>query len=206
MRFNLFTGIINHIGQVSGIENYDQDVIFEILAPLNVDNHLIGASIAHNGVCLTLIEKYKIDEIQSKWKVQASTHTLDLTNLSDWQIGTKINIEPSLKFGDELGGHLVSGHVDGIGKVISIDKIFESTKITICAPVELMKFIAQKGSIAIEGISLTVNEVSENSFCVNIIDHTIKNTTIGSFFIGMKVNLEIDPIARYVSRYLEVNK
>lgn len=205
MRFKLFTGIINHIGRVSNIENNDQDAIFEIIAPLDVDNHLIGASIAHNGVCLTLIEKQKIDETESKWKVQASTHTLELTNLSDWKIGTQINIEPSLKFGDELGGHLVSGHVDGIGIVAEIEKIFESTKITLEAPNELMKFIAQKGSIAIEGISLTVNAVSENSFCVNIIEHTIKNTTIGSFFIGMKVNLEIDPIARYVARYLEVN-
>lgn len=202
----MFTGIINHIGEVSAIENQGQDVVFEIIAPLNSDNFLIGASIAHNGVCLTVIEKAKINESHSKWKVQASTHTLQITNLGQWKIGTKINLEPSLKFGDELGGHLVSGHVDGIGEIAKITKIFESTKIEICANKDLMKLIAAKGSIAIEGVSLTVNEVSENSFCVNIIDHTLKNTTIGSFFETMNVNLEVDPLARYVARYLEASQ
>lgn len=198
----MFTGIINNIGSVIAIENQGQDAIFTIQSNLNIENMLIGASVCHNGVCLTLIEKTKINDGLFSWKVQASTHTLNLTNLGMWEIGTKINLEPSLKMGDELGGHMVSGHVDGIGEIIAIEKIFESTKITIKPPIDLLPFIAQKGSIAIEGVSLTVNSVFDNTFDVNIIEHTAKNTTIGQFFASMKVNLEIDPIARYVAQYL----
>lgn len=202
----MFTGIINHFGKVTLIENQGQDVIYTIQSNLNVENMLIGASVCHNGVCLTLLEKGQIENNIYFWKVQASTHTLSLTNLSDWKIGTIINIEPSLKMGDELGGHLVSGHVDGIGEIISIETIFESTKITIKPPNDLLAFIAQKGSIAIEGVSLTVNSVFDNNFSVNIIEHTFKNTTIGSFYKNMKVNLEIDPIARYVAQWLKHTK
>ena len=199
----MFTGIINYFGIVTDIANSQGDKIFTIQSNLNENNFIIGASICHNGVCLTVLEKGKSKNGLFYWKVQASTHTLNLTNLGHWNIGTKINIEPSLKMGDEIGGHLVSGHVDGIGEVIGVDKIFESTKISIKAPSELIPFIAQKGSIAIEGVSLTINEVVDSIFSVNIIEHTAKNTTIGSFFSSMKVNLEIDPIARYVGQWLK---
>jgi riboflavin synthase len=202
----MFTGIINNYGIVKNIENDLGDKIFEIESNLDAESFVIGASICHDGVCLTVIKKQKITNDKSIWKVQASTHTLALTNLDAWEIGRKINIEPSLKFGDEIGGHMVSGHVDGIGQIVEIEKIHESTRIKVKAPDELTNFIATKGSIAIDGVSLTVNEVSKTGFCVNIIEHTLKNTNIASYFVGSIVNLEIDPIARYVARYLEQNK
>lgn len=197
----MFTGIIQDIGIVKNIENLSGDRIFTIESHLDADSFYIGASVCHSGCCLTLIEKQKQGEI-SHWKVQVSNETINLTTLGDWQIGTKINLEPSLKMGDEIGGHLVTGHVDGKGIISNIESDAESKRITVTVSEELMKFIAKKGSIAIDGVSLTVNEVTNESFCVNIIPHTLEKTTIGSLLLGKIVNLELDPLARYAARWL----
>ncbi|MDP6258496.1 MAG: riboflavin synthase, partial [Rhodospirillales bacterium] len=151
-----------------------------------------------SGTCLTVIEK------GDNWfAAEASTETLSKTTLGDWQVDTEVNLERPLKAADELGGHLVSGHVDGVGKITQIESEGDSIRYTFCPPPELMKFIAEKGSIAINGVSLTVNEVDDTTFGVNIIPHTQSETTFGAAKIGDPVNLEIDMLARYVARLLE---
>ncbi len=193
----MFTGIVTDVGEVRGIST-EGDTRFEIRTDYDMSTVEIGASIAHSGVCLTVID------IGSDWfAVQASAETLSKTTLSGWKVGSRMNLERALKVGDELGGHIVSGHVDGVGEVVSIRDDGESKRFVFRVPKELKNFMAPKGSVAVDGVSLTVNEVEGDTFGVNIIPHTQQVTLFGGYAPGSKVNLEIDMLARYVARLLE---
>jgi len=194
----MFTGIITNIGQVRAIKDTDRDRRFEITTAYDLATVDIGASIAHSGCCLTVVEK------GTDWfAVEVSAESLSMTTLSDWAVGTRINLERATKVGDELGGHIVSGHVDGLGEVLSVRSEGGSHRLEIRAPKPLHRFIAQKGSIAMEGVSLTVNAVHDDVFGVNIIPHTWEVTTLGQIQPGSRVNLEIDMLARYAARWQE---
>lgn len=193
----MFTGIITDIGTVRGIAA-GGDPRYVIATSYDTAGIDIGASIACSGVCLTVIEKGA-----DCFTMQVSGETLSLTTAAKWQVGTKLNLERALKLGDELGGHIVSGHVDGVGRIVSRHPEQESERYVIEAPKSLAPLIARKGSIAIEGISLTVNEVEGTRFGVNIIPHTQRATTLGDLRAGDSVNLEVDMLARYVARLLE---
>jgi riboflavin synthase len=193
----MFTGIITDVGTVRGIAR-DGDTRFEIRTGYDMATVDIGASIACSGVCLTVIET------GADWfAVQASGETLDKTTLSGWTVGARMYLERALKVGDELGGHIVSGHVDGVGEVVSIRDDGESKRFVFRVPAALKAFMAPKGSVAVDGVSLTVNEVEGDTFGVNIIPHTQQVTLFGDYAPGSKVNLEIDMLARYVARLLE---
>lgn len=190
----MFTGIITDIGRVRAVERQG-DTRFTIETGFDTETIAIGASIAHNGVCLTVIDKGP-----GWYVIQASGETLSKTTLGGWDAGTRINLERALKVGDELGGHIVSGHVDGVGALAATKPEGESLRLTFEAPESLAKYIASKGSVAIDGVSLTVNEVAGARFGVNIIPHTQTATTFGGLRVGDSVNLEIDMLARYVAR------
>ena len=193
----MFTGIITDIGTVRAVTRAG-DTRFEITTAYDLGTVDMGASIACNGCCLTVIEK------GPDWfAIQASAETLSKTTLADWGQGTRINLERALKIGDELGGHIVSGHVDGLGEIVSITPEGDSMRFRFRVPGELARFIAPKGSVAIDGTSLTVNEVEGNIFGVNIIPHTQAVTTWGTMKLGQRVNIEIDMLARYVARLTE---
>lgn len=195
----MFTGIVTDLGEVRRVlRGQGQDARFEISTHYDLANVGIGASIAHNGVCLTVIET-----AGDTYMIQASDETLSKTTLGQWQAGTKVNLERACKVGDELGGHIVSGHVDGVARVVSIRPENESLRFTFEAPVALAKFVAPKGSVALDGVSLTVNEVEGRNFGVNIIPHTQSVTTFGGLREGSTVNMEIDMLARYVARLLD---
>ena len=193
----MFTGIITDQGVVREITGQG-DVLFKIGTAYDTKTIEIGASIAHNGICLTVIETGP-----DWYSIQASAETLNLTTMGDWKAGRKINLERALKVGDELGGHIVSGHVDGIATVVDIRPENESVRVTFEAPAKLAKFVAAKGSVALDGVSLTVNEVSGARFGVNIIPHTQSVTSFGGYAAGDRVNMEIDMLARYVARLIE---
>lgn len=195
----MFTGIITDLGTVTdAVQGGAAAARFRIRATHDIGSLAIGASIACNGCCLTVVEK------GADWfAVDASRETLDRTTLGAWTAGMRVNLERALKAGDELGGHLVSGHVDGVARVDDIREESGSKRVTIVAPVELSRFIAPKGSVTLEGVSLTVNEVRGNSFGVNIIPHTQTATTFGSLQVGDRLNMEVDQVARYVSRLIE---
>lgn len=195
----MFTGIVTDLGEVRRVaRNEGLDAKFEVATQYDLSTVDIGASIAHNGVCLTVIEKSA-----ETYVIQASAETLSKTTLDNWQAGTKVNLERACKVGDELGGHIVSGHVDGVARVVSIRPENESLRFTFEAPVELAKFVAPKGSVALDGVSLTVNEVDGRLFGINVIPHTQAVTTFGTLREGDPVNMEIDMLARYVARLLE---
>jgi riboflavin synthase len=197
----MFTGIITDLGQVRVLEKRPGgEVRFEIATAYPTASIPIGASIAHNGVCLTIVETGP-----GWFAVFASLETLDKTTLGGWKAGAKVNLERALKVGDELGGHIVSGHVDGVGRVVSIRPEGDSLRFTFETPENLAKFMAPKGSVAIDGVSLTVNEVEGRRFGVNIIPHTSQVTTFGTYRENDAVNLEIDMLARYVARLLDKN-
>jgi riboflavin synthase len=196
----MFTGIITDIGTVRAIAKAG-DTRFEITTTYDLAGVDMGASIACNGCCLTVIAK------GPDWfAIQASGETLSKTTLGQWNRGTRINLERALKLGDELGGHIVSGHVDGIGQIVAITPDGESRRFRIRVPLALARFIAPKGSVAIDGTSLTVNEVDGPDFGVNIIPHTQAVTTWGDMKVGQAVNIEIDMLARYVARLAEFGK
>ena len=195
----MFTGIITDIGTVKAVTQ-GGDTRFDIATHYDMAGVDIGASIACAGVCLTVIEKG-----DGWFAVQASGETLDKTTLGAWREGTRINLERALKVGDELGGHIVSGHVDGVAEVISTEPAGESLKIVFRAPDALARYIAAKGSVTIDGVSLTVNDVDGQAFSVNIIPHTQSETTLGQLQSAGRVNLEIDVLARYVARLNDVN-
>jgi riboflavin synthase len=192
----VFTGIVTDLGQVRRLH---RGALVELTIATRFDTAAIaiGASIACSGACLTVIAV----ELGA-FTVQASAETLARTTIGGWEERTPVNLEPSLRLGDELGGHLVSGHVDGLARIVERRPETESVRFTIEAPSALMPFIAPKGSVALDGISLTVNEVSGNRFGVNIIPHTLACTTLGEVRPGQPMNLEIDMIARYVARLL----
>jgi riboflavin synthase len=193
----MFTGIITDLGSVRAIDRRGE-VRFEFTSSYDMSSVDIGASIACNGVCLTVIET------GADWfAVQASAETLSMTTLGAWEAGRPVNFERALKVGDELGGHIVSGHVDGVATVVDIQPDGESKRYTFQAPDALKKYVAPKGSVAIDGVSLTVNEVEDGRFGINIIPHTQSVTTFGSLKAGDLVNMEIDMLARYVARLMD---
>ena len=196
----MFTGIVTDIGEILSVERAGVlDV--RIGTSYDVGNLDIGASIACDGVCLTVTDVGR--DPHTWFAVQASEETLSRTNLGQWELGWRINLERSLKVGDEIGGHIVSGHVDGVAVVGDIREEGDSTRMVLDAPAELARFIAPKGSVALNGTSLTVNEVDGARFDINLIPHTKAVTTWGDSKSGDKVNLEIDTLARYVARLNE---
>lgn len=204
----MFTGIINYIGTVESLaQKPDHDLLLLIKLPnKNIHHKLeLGCSIACSGICLTLIKKHEKDQFLYL-DFSVSHETAKKTNILSWRVGTKINVEFSLRMGDEFGGHMVSGHVDAVVKIKSISKIFDSHEITFEFPSEFRKFISPKGSITLNGVSLTVNQVKENNFSVNLIEHSFDNTNFHNAKIGDKVNLEVDMIARYLNQLLAHEK
>lgn len=202
----MFTGIVTDIGTVRAIEKRGDTrfVIATKYDPAGID---MGASIACSGCCLTVVDKGS-DGNGNWFAVDASAETLDCTVLGGWKEGTRINLERALRAGDELGGHIVSGHVDGVGRIVSIRDDGDSRRFTFEAPASLARYIASKGSVTINGTSLTVNEVEDRPdgtchFGVNIIPHTQEVTTWGGAREGDAINLEIDMLARYVARLAE---
>ncbi|MCR9107782.1 riboflavin synthase [Marivita sp. XM-24bin2] len=194
----MFTGIVTDIGEIRSLEHRG-DLRARIGTAYDTQNIDIGASIACSGVCLTVVE------LGPDWfDVEISAETLDKTNIGQWVEGQKINLERALKVGDELGGHIVSGHVDGLAEIVEMRPEGDSVRYTFEAPRALARFIAPKGSVALDGTSLTVNEVDETRFGVNIIPHTQEVTTWGASKVGDRVNLEIDTLARYVARLAEM--
>ena len=194
----MFTGIVTDIGTIAKVTQ-SGDTRFEVLTAYDTDMIDLGASISHSGVCLTVIEKGK--GADGDWfAVEASKETLDVTSAGKWQEGTKLNLERALKMGDELGGHIVSGHVDGVAEITAITPEGDSQRYTFKTTSALMPFIAPKGSVTLDGTSLTVNEVEGPTFGVNLIPHTQEVTTWGLSKVGDIVNLEIDVLARYVAR------
>ena len=196
----MFTGIITDVGSVLSISEGNNK--FKISTSFNYSEIDIGASICCSGICLTVTEKGP-HKNGSYFSVDVSDETLSRTTAKDWRNNSLINLEKSLKFGDEMGGHLVSGHVDCLSKIISIKKIENGNIFTIEYPDAYRKFIASKGSISLDGISLTVNDVFDNRFTVNIISHTENNTTWKDIKEGNNINTEIDIFARYISRQIE---
>lgn len=193
----MFTGIVTDIGTVLELEQRG-DLRARIGTGYDIAGIDIGASIACNGVCLTVIA---LGSTPQDWfDVEISAETVGATNVSGWTVGGRLNLERALKVGDELGGHIVSGHVDGVAEVIAMQDEGDSTRVTFRAPEDLARFIAPKGSVALDGTSLTVNEVDGVNFGINFIPHTKSATTWGDTAVGDRINLEIDTMARYVAR------
>ncbi|XDA96893.1 riboflavin synthase [Sulfitobacter sp. LCG007] len=193
----MFTGIVTDVGTVTALER-EGDLRARIETAYDTSGIDLGASIASDGVCLTVVG------LGPDWyEVQISAETVSKTNVASWEVGHKVNLERALKVGDELGGHIVSGHVDGVAEVISVTDEGDSTRVLLRAPEALARFIAPKGSVALNGTSLTVNEVQGNIFGINFIPHTKAVTTWGRVAEGDKVNIEIDTMARYVARLRE---
>ena len=190
----MFTGLITDLGEIRAVSG-DSDIRFVIGASYDMSSVAIGASIACEGACLTVVEKG-----DDSFTVDVSRETLSCTTLGSWTVGTRVNLERSLRIGEELGGHLVLGHVDGVAEVVGRRTDGESTRFEFSAPADCARFIASKGSITLNGASLTVNEVDGVRFGVNIIPHTADVTTFGALQPGQMVNLEVDLLARYVAR------
>jgi len=194
----MFTGIITDVGTVRSVEKRG-DTRFVLNTAYDVDTIDLGASIACSGACLTVVAKGRDD--QGGWfAVDASAETLECTNLGEWAAGHPVNLERALKVGDELGGHIVSGHVDGLGTIEAITPDGDSKRFRFACPADLLPLISPKGSITIDGVSLTVNQVDETGFDVNIIPHTQAVTCFAHSRAGDPVNLEVDVLARYVAR------
>ena len=199
----MFTGIINDLGDVREVNEQADGLRRLTIAcgydPATID---IGASIACSGPCLTVVERGRRGN-RTFFAVDVAAETLRVTNADSWQRGTKLNLERSLRLGDELGGHLVSGHVDGIAELVAREDLPDMARLSLRVPAALSRFIAPKGSVALDGVSLTVNEVEGATFSVLIIPHTLKVTTFGGLRAGARLNLEVDQMARYAARLLE---
>jgi riboflavin synthase len=196
----MFTGLVSDIGEVRQVEKRG-DTHLVISTNYDVDAFDVGGSIACAGVCLTVVDKGWGKYIW--FAATVSGETLSKTTIGSWREGTRVNLERPLRVGDEFGGHIVTGHVDGLAEVVKVAADGESQRMTFQAPKPLSRFIVEKGSIALDGVSLTVNEVEGARFGVNIIPHTATVTTFGNLKPGVLVNLEIDPIARYVARLIK---
>ena len=202
----MFTGITNDLGEVIEVHEKAEDLRrITIGCSYNPDSIEIGASIACSGICFTVVEHGRAGN-RTSFAVDAAAETLRMTTAKDWRRGTKVNLERSLRLGDELGGHMVSGHVDGIAEVVARDDFLDSASLSFRIPAALARFIAVKGSVAIDGVSLTVNEVKADNFSVLIIPHTMQVTTLGALAPGAQVNLEVDQMARYAARLLEASR
>ena len=199
----MFTGIVTDMGEIRSIEpranNLSRMTIFCRYPRAGIDD---GASIACSGVCLTVVETSEEDG-RTWFAVDAADETLRLTTVGRWTKGARVNLERALKLGDELGGHMVAGHVDGLATVVAREDMTEMARFVLRAPPDLSRFIAAKGSVALDGVSLTVNTVEGDTFSVLIIPHTLQVTTLGTLTKGDDVNLEIDTMARYAARLLE---
>ena len=201
----MFTGIITDIGRIRAVTKTGTHADggegegrrFEVETAFDVNDIDIGGSIAHAGACMTVVDK-----ADNWYAIEVSAESLSKTTLGDWAVGDRVNLERAMRLGDELGGHMVGGHVDGVGEVTGRENDGDSVRFSFRAPDVLAKYLAPKGSITIDGVSLTVNEVNDAEFGVNVIPHTQEVTTIGALQVGDKVNLEIDMLARYVARLL----
>ncbi len=197
----MFTGLVQDIGVIKSIDKSSGDWRIEVDVSLNVTSVQIGASVACSGCCLTVVDKSN-----SSLFFDVSEESLSKTIIGSWSVTTRINIEPSLKLGDEMGGHIVSGHVDCVSKIIAIEPEGDSHRIKIAIPEGFEQYFASKGSVTIDGVSLTVNEVEGDCFGVNIIPHTWEHTTLGDRQAGDQINIEIDMLARYVARMLALRE
>jgi riboflavin synthase len=193
----MFTGIVRDVGQIMSVDESRGDLRFAIQTALDVSEITIGASISCDGCCLTVVS---IGE--DSFSVDASKETLSKTILDEWTLCSRVNLEPSLQMGDELGGHMVSGHIDGVLTINAIKREGDSHRLVFDMPADFKHLIAPKGSIALNGISLTVNEVTDDVFGVNIIPHTWMHTNMASLQVGDEMNFEIDMLARYVARIM----
>lgn len=199
----MFTGIVTDIGEVLAVEPRANNLSRVTIACRYERSSIAdGASISCSGVCLTVVGSGEKDG-RTWFAADAAAETLAVTTAGSWRQGTKLNLERALKYGDELGGHIVSGHVDGIVALVRRNDLTEAAELTLRAPKALSRFIAQKGSVALDGVSLTVNQVEGDTFSVLIIPHTLQVTTLGSVKAGDRLNLEIDTMARYAARLLE---
>jgi riboflavin synthase len=198
----VFTGIVQDVGRIEAREWREGDARMTIgVGRLNLERVAVGDSICVQGVCLT------VKALRERaFIVDVSRETLNLTTLAQLEPGASVNLEPALRAGDALGGHLVSGHIDGVAQVIASAPEARSRRVTVEAPPNLIRYIARKGSVALDGVSLTVNEVDERSFGVNLIPHTLEVTTLGSIASGMRLNLEVDQLARYLERLISCAK
>lgn len=198
----MFTGIVTDIGEVRSVKPRADNLHRATVACGYPCAELVdGASIACSGVCMTVVGSGE-ENGRTWFAVDAADETLRVTTVGRWRHGTQINLERSLKLGDELGGHLVAGHVDGLAQVVARDDMTDMARFTLRVPVELSRFIAPKGSVALDGVSLTVNDVTDDMFSVLIIPHTLQVTTLGALRLGDDVNLEIDTMARYAARLM----
>ncbi|RAI45259.1 riboflavin synthase [Rhodoplanes roseus] len=199
----MFTGIVTDIGTVVAVTPRADD-LRRLTLSCGYDRSTIvdGASIACSGTCLTVVAA-GVDGGRTWFAVDAAAETLRLTTVGRWTVGTRVNLERSLKIGDELGGHLVTGHVDGLADLLARDDLGEMSKLTFRVPVRLARFVATKGSVTLAGVSLTVNEVAGDTFSVLLIPHTLQVTTLGDLASGDQVNLEVDLMARYAARLAE---
>ena len=195
----MFTGIVTDVGDVVAIEERAQDLRRLTIACADDPASIaIGTSICCSGVCMTVVGTGK-----NTFSVDAAAETLKITTVGGWRTGTRVNLERSLRMGDELGGHLVSGHVDGLAELTQREDLTDMARLTLCVPKPLARFIAQKGSVALDGVSLTVNDVVDDQFSVLIIPHTLSVTTLGALKAGDPLNLEVDVMARYAARLME---
>ena len=198
----MFTGIIEEVGEIIALEQCKGDIKLRVKTnQLNVSKIQLGDSIATNGVCLTVARL-----CQDGYESDVSSETLSVTSIENWSIGTKVNLERSLTIDMRLGGHLVLGHVDGIGEVVDRFSDPRSERFRLRAPAKLAKYIAQKGSITIDGISLTVNKIEKLEFELNIVPYTLEHTAMNTYKKGTRVNIEVDVIARYVERLMQSEK
>ncbi len=201
----MFTGIITDVGEIVSATPTAQGQLHRLRIACRFDQSTIadGASIACNGVCLTVVAS-GVDQGRTWFDVDAAAETLRLTTAKSWGKGTRLNLERALKIGDELGGHIVAGHVDGIATIVSRDDLPDMARFELRAPRELARFIAAKGSVTLDGVSLTVNTAVDDDFSVLIIPHTLKVTTLSDWRTGSQINLEVDLMARYAARLTEM--
>lgn len=199
----MFTGIVTDVGEVLSVEPRGELRRLRIACSYDSDSIALGASIACSGVCLTVVAAAR-DGARTVFDVDAAAETLAVTTVGTWACGTRVNLERALKIGDELGGHIVTGHVDGVARIESRNDFDDMSRFWVEAPHELSRFIAKKGSVALDGVSLTVNEVDRDRFSVLLIPHTLSVTTLGALRAGDAVNIEVDLMARYAARLSEV--
>ena len=198
----MFTGIVTDIGEIVAVEPRAEGLArLKIACSYDPETIAIGASIACSGVCLTVVGRGR-DGNRAWFAVDVAAETLRVTTVGAWQRGARLNLERALKVGDELGGHIVAGHADGLATVVAREDLTDMARFSFYAPAELARFIAPKGSVALDGVSLTVNEVTDDTFSVLIIPHTLKVTTLGALAAGDHVNLEVDLMARYAARLM----
>lgn len=200
----MFTGIITDVGEIASLKPVAQGQLHRMRIMCRYDRATIadGASIACNGVCLTVVES-GVDGDRTWFDVDAAAETLRLTTAKTWAAGTRLDLERALKIGDELGGHIVAGHVDGIARIVARDDLPDMARFELDAPRDLARFIAPKGSVTLDGVSLTVNTVADTTFSVLIIPHTLSVTILDGWCAGSEVNLEVDLMARYAARLTE---